>query len=93
VVKTAIAFAMIVSIGEFGAASLLVAGDQATLSTVLYQLISRPGSTNYGMAMAVASLMIVATLLLVSAAGLQPRAFARARAARRQRRLTAAAYR
>jgi thiamine transport system permease protein len=93
VVKTAIAFAMIVSIGEFGAASLLVAGDQATLSTVLYQLISRPGSTNYGMAMAVASLMIVATLLLVSATSIQPKAFARARAARRQRRLTAAAYR
>lgn len=93
VVKTAIAFAMIVSIGEFGAASLLVAGDQATLSTVLFQLISRPGTTNYGMAMAVASIMIVATLLLVSAAGLQPRALTRARAARRQRRLTAAAYR
>lgn len=86
VVKTAIAFAMIVSIGEFGAASLLVAGDQATLSTVLYQLISRPGTSNYGMAMAVASLMIVMTLILVSAASWQPRAISKARAARKLRR-------
>lgn len=86
VVKTAIAFAMIVSIGEFGAASLLVAGDQATLSTVLYQLISRPGTGNYGMAMAVASLMIVMTLILVSAASWQPRAISKARAARKLRR-------
>lgn len=93
VVKTAVAFAMIVSIGEFGAASLLVAGDQATLSTVLFQLISRPGTNNYGMAMAVASIMIVATLLLVSAASWQPKSLAKARAARMQRRLNAAAYR
>jgi thiamine transport system permease protein len=69
--KTAVAFAMIVSIGEFGAASLLVSGDQATLSTVLYQLISRPGSTNYGMAMAVAVLLVVLTAALVGAAGLK----------------------
>lgn len=69
--KTAVAFAMIVSIGEFGAASLLVSGDQATLSTVLYQLISRPGSTNYGMAMAVAALLVVLTAALVGVAGLK----------------------
>jgi thiamine transport system permease protein len=69
--KTAVAFAMIVSIGEFGAASLLVSGDQATLSTVLYQLISRPGSTNYGMAMAVATLLIALTAALVGAVNLK----------------------
>jgi thiamine transport system permease protein len=69
--KTAVAFAMIVSIGEFGAASRLVSGDQATLSTVLYQLISRPGSTNYGMAMAVAALLVVLTAALVGVAGLK----------------------
>ena len=65
VITTAIGYALIVSLGEFGAASLLAYGDQATLPTVLYQLISRPGSTNYGMAMAVSALLILLTLALV----------------------------
>jgi thiamine transport system permease protein len=65
VITTAIGYAFIVSLGEFGAASLLAYGDQATLPTVLYQLISRPGSSNYGMAMAVSSMMISLTLALV----------------------------
>ncbi|MFM2023291.1 MAG: hypothetical protein RIR89_683, partial [Actinomycetota bacterium] len=45
--------------------SLLAYGDQATLPTVLYALISRPGETNYGMAMAVSAIMIVLTFVLV----------------------------
>jgi thiamine transport system permease protein len=65
VITTAIGYALIVSLGEFGAASLLAYGDQATLPTVLYQLISRPGSSNYGMAMAVSAMMILLTLALV----------------------------
>jgi len=65
VITTAIGYALIVSLGEFGAASLLAFGDQATLPTVLYQLISRPGSSNYGMAMAVSAMMILLTLALV----------------------------
>ena len=71
VITTAIGYALIVSLGEFGAASLLAYGDQATLPTVLYQLISRPGSTNYGMAMAVSALMILLTLALVFSVSLR----------------------
>jgi thiamine transport system permease protein len=65
VIFTAIGFALIAGIGEFGAASLLAYGDQATLPTVLYALISRPGGQNYGMAMAVCAILIVLTFVLV----------------------------
>lgn len=65
VIFTAIGFAVIASIGEFGAASLLAYGDQATLPTVLYALISRPGDQNFGMAMAVCAILIVLTFVLV----------------------------
>jgi thiamine transport system permease protein len=64
-ITTASAFAGLVSIGEFGAASLLAFGDQATLPTVLYTLVSRPGGHNYGMAMAVSVLLILFTFLIV----------------------------
>lgn len=65
VIFTAIGFSVIASIGEFGAASLLAYGDQATLPTVLYALISRPGDQNFGMAMAVCAILIVMTFILV----------------------------
>jgi thiamine transport system permease protein len=64
-VYTAAAFAALVSLGEFGASSLLAYGDQATLPTVLYTLISKPGGQNYGMAMAAATLIIVLTFAVV----------------------------
>lgn len=63
---TAIGYAAIASIGEYGAASLLAFGNQATLPTVLYQLISHPGSTNFGMAMAIAAILIALTYLTVA---------------------------
>ena len=64
-VYTAAAFAALVSLGEFGAASLLAYGDQATLPTVLYSLISKPGGENYGMAMAAGTLIILLTFVVV----------------------------
>ena len=63
--KTAMVFSALVSIGEFGIASLLSYGDQATVPVLLYQLISRPGNNNYQMALAVASLLTVITTILV----------------------------
>jgi thiamine transport system permease protein len=68
-VRTAIAFAALVSLGEFGAASLLSFGDQSTLTVLLYQLISRPGGQNYKMALSIAALLVgltIVTVLLVS---------------------------
>lgn len=58
-------YAAIIAIGEFGAANFLAYGDQGTLPTVLYQLISRPGAQNYGMAMAASALLIAVALLIV----------------------------
>ncbi|MEY4078949.1 MAG: hypothetical protein RIS80_718 [Actinomycetota bacterium] len=69
-VTAAFGYAAIVSIGEFGAASLLAYGDQATLPTVLYQLVSRPGGINYGMAMAMSAIVIALTFAVVFAASL-----------------------
>lgn len=75
-IYTATAFAAMISLGEFGAASLLAYGDQATLPTVLYSLISKPGGENYGMAMAASSLLILVTfavVFLISRENLQER--------------------
>jgi len=65
VMKTAVAFSALVSLGEFGVASLLTFGDQATIPVLMYQLISRPGAQNYGMALAVASILTLLTTLIV----------------------------
>jgi thiamine transport system permease protein len=65
VMSTAIAFSALVSLGEFGVASLLTFGDQATIPVLMYQLISRPGLQNYGMALAVAAILTLITTLVV----------------------------
>ena len=61
-------FAFAVSLGEFGATSFLARSDRPTLPVVIYQLISRPGAENFGMALAasvVLALMTVAVMALV----------------------------
>ncbi len=66
-IGTAFAFALLVSLGEFGSSALLAFGDQSTLPLVLMRLISRPGEQNYGMAMAASALLILLIMVLVSA--------------------------
>lgn len=63
--NTAVAFSALVSIGEFGVASLLAYADQSTIPVLLYQLISRPGNQNYEMAIAVAAILTALTITLV----------------------------
>jgi thiamine transport system permease protein len=63
--KTAFAFSALVSLGEFGAASLLSYGNQSTVPMLLFQLISRPGEENYGMALAVSAILALITTVLV----------------------------
>jgi thiamine transport system permease protein len=65
VMTTAIAFSALVSLGEFGVASLLTYGDQSTIPVLMFQLISRPGAQNYGMALAVASILTLLTTIIV----------------------------
>jgi thiamine transport system permease protein len=77
VVRTAIAFSALVSLGEFGAASLLAFGDQSTIPMLMFSLISRPGGDNYGMALAVAFILIVITTVIVLAVGSEPKSGSR----------------
>ncbi len=65
VLLTSLGFAAIISIGEFGASSFLANGSQATMPTLLYRLISRPGEQNYGMAMAVSATLILLSSLVI----------------------------
>jgi thiamine transport system permease protein len=65
VLLTALGFAAIISIGEFGASSFLANGSQATIPALLFRLIARPGDQNYGMAMAVSAILIVLSAVVV----------------------------
>lgn len=67
---TALGFALLSSLGEFGSSALLAYSDQATLPVVLMRLISRPGDQNYSMAMAASMLLVLIVLVLVSASEL-----------------------
>lgn len=64
-IATALAFTALSSLGEFGAASFLAFGSQETLPIVMFRLASRPGSENFGMAMAAATLYILLTACIV----------------------------
>jgi thiamine transport system permease protein len=84
VLKTAIAFSALVSLGEFGAASLLAFGDQSTIPMLMFSLISRPGGDNYGMALAIAFILTVVTTLIVFAVGLESKSEIRKKRHRKQ---------
>ncbi|HEX5087865.1 MAG TPA: ABC transporter permease subunit [Nocardioides sp.] len=58
-------FAFAISLGEFGATSFLFRDEHPTLPVVIYQLIGRPGSDNFGMALAASVVLAAATALVV----------------------------
>jgi thiamine transport system permease protein len=61
-------FALAVSLGEFGATSFLARPERPTLPVVIYQLVSRPGPQNFGMALAasvVLGVLTAAVMILV----------------------------
>ena len=55
-------FAFTVSIGEFGAATLLSRPDFPTLPVAIARFLSQPGGLNYGQAMAMSTLLMLVTL-------------------------------
>jgi len=59
----AASFAFTISIGEFGASSLITRPEFPTVPVVIYRLLSRPGAMNYGQAMALSTILMLATLL------------------------------
>jgi thiamine transport system permease protein len=58
----AASFAFTISIGEFGASSLITRPDYPTVPVAIYRLLSRPGALNYGQALALSSILMLATL-------------------------------
>jgi len=66
--RNVLAFIGLISLGEFSAASFLATGDQATITTLLFRLASRPGGENFGMAMATSALLILFSLLVLALA-------------------------
>lgn len=60
-------FAFAVSLGEFGATSFLARPDRPTLPVVIYQLVSRPGDQNFGMALAASVVLGLVTVGVMAA--------------------------
>jgi len=52
-------FAFTISIGEFGASSLLSRPEFPTVPVVIYRLLSRPGALNYGQALALSTILMI----------------------------------
>ncbi len=62
-VLAAATFAFTVSLGEFGAATLLARPDYPTLPVAIARFLSQPGGLNYGQAMAMSTILMAVTLL------------------------------
>jgi len=60
---SAATFAFTVSLGEFGAASLLARPDFPTLPVAIARFLTQPGGLNYGQAMAMSTILMSVTLL------------------------------
>jgi thiamine transport system permease protein len=56
-------FAFTISIGEFGATSIISRPEYPTIPVVIYRLLSRPGGLNYGQALAMATILMVVTMV------------------------------
>jgi len=60
------AFAFAVSLGEFGATLFIVRPDTPTMPIAIFRLLSQPGTLAFGMAMAMAVLLMVVTGTVVA---------------------------
>jgi len=58
-------FAFTISLGEFGATSLVARPDNPTIPLAIYRFISQPGAINYGQAMAMATILMAATTIAI----------------------------
>lgn len=57
----AVVFAFTISIGEFGASALLARPEFPTVPVAIFRFLSRPGAINFGMAMALSTLLMLVT--------------------------------
>lgn len=58
-------FAFVISLGEFGATSFIARPATVTIPTMIVRLLSRPGQTSFGMAMALSVVLAVVTTAVV----------------------------
>jgi thiamine transport system permease protein len=58
-ILSAAGFAFAISLGEFGATSIIVRPDFPTMPVAIYRLLSQPGGLNYGQAMAMTTLLML----------------------------------
>ncbi len=54
-------FAFTISLGEFGATSLVSRPEYPTIPVMIYRFLSQPGALNYGQAMALSTILMVIT--------------------------------
>ncbi len=68
-ILVAATFAFTISLGEFGATSLIARPQYPTIPIAIYRLITRPGEANYGAALALSTILMVvagAGMLLIN---------------------------
>ncbi len=58
-------FAFAVSLGEFGATAFLIRPDRPTMPIAIYRALGRPGVYNFGQAMAMSTLLMVLTVVVI----------------------------
>jgi thiamine transport system permease protein len=58
-------FALVVSLGEFGATSFIARPNTLTIPTMIFRLLGRPGETSFGTAMALAVILAVLVTVVV----------------------------
>ncbi len=60
---TAAIFGFTISLGEFGATAVISRPDYPTIPIAIYRFLSQPGASNYGQAMAMATVLMALTTL------------------------------
>jgi len=60
---SAASFAFTISLGEFGATTLVSRPEYPTIPIAIYRFLSQPGALNYGQAMAMATLLMALTAM------------------------------
>jgi thiamine transport system permease protein len=58
-------FAFAISLGEFGATSFLVRGDDPTLPIAIARSLGRPGGDNFSQAMALSVILMAVVAIVV----------------------------
>lgn len=66
-VGVAAAFAFSISLGEFGATAIVARGDLPTIPLAIFRLLGRPGALNIGQALALATILMFVTAVVVTA--------------------------